>query len=77
MKILYIIATSWQGLAPEIYTTHQSYKAVKHISERMDWDHGAHPDDDPQELLSEYYDWVRNVSDNQCETDITMEVFEY
>ena len=75
MKI-YIIATSWQGLAPEIYTTLQSYRAVKHMSEKMDWDHAAHPDDDPEELLTDYCYWVAHVNDNECETDITLQILE-
>lgn len=77
MNKLYIIATTWCGINLEIYTTSKSYKAVKHMSEHMDWDHGAHPDDDPEELLAEYYDWVRDVNDNQCESDVALEIVEY
>ena len=76
MKNLYIIVTSWRCLTPEIYTTYQPYKAVKYMSERMEWDESPSPDDDPEELLDNYNDWIKRFNDDQCETTIALKVEE-
>jgi len=76
MSKLIIIAHSTDGLTPEIETFYTNNKASKRISELVDEGFETKPevDQDPEEYLNQYRDWVREENDNCCETSITIEV---
>jgi hypothetical protein len=73
---LYIIAHTWEGISLTIDTFHSPEKAVRHISELVtaEYPTKAYPDDDPEEYLAGYHQWVREENDNMCEVDVAIKV---
>jgi hypothetical protein len=57
------------GVGLTIKTYYTPSKVVGYISELVSDEYGtkAYPDDDPEEYLAGYYQWVREENDNMCE----------
>lgn len=72
-RVLYILATVWDGLSPDIHISSDRTAIVKTISERQDFS-APKPDPlaDPEDVISDYYGWVREENDNMCHTDFTL-----
>lgn len=76
-KKIYIIAHTWQDTDLTIEVFHTPHKAVKKLGALVD-DGFEKPnaDDDPQEYLQRYNDWISEENDNECDAVIALEVFE-
>lgn len=76
MTKIYVIAHTWCDIALEIEHFYTPSKTVKRISELVSDEFGikANPDDDPEEYLQNYYQWVREENDGISVTDLVMTI---
>jgi len=76
MKKIYVIAHTWRDVDLTIEHFFTATKAVKRLSELISGEFGvkANPNDDPNEYLSRYYEWVSEVNDNMCDVNVVLEV---
>lgn len=79
-KVMYIIASTYDGGGLEQEVFYSRHKANKHLTMLFEDEYGLNkpdPDDDPLEVVADYYDWVREENDNMCRVDVTVAVIEY
>lgn len=79
-KVLFIIASTYEGGGLEQEVFYSRPKANKHLTMLFEDEYGLNkpdPDDDPLEVVADYYDWVREENDNICKVDVTVTVLEY
>lgn len=71
---IYVIASTWLGSELTIEYFYSSSKCMKYLGELLndEWDRKADPNDDPEEYVSSYYDWVRNEQDNFCDMEVEL-----
>lgn len=70
----YTIAHTLDGMDMTIETFYSPEKAVKRISEVMDYERKALPTDCPEEFLKAYYTWVREENHNETDIEMTLEI---
>ena len=59
MDKLYIIAHNWEGIELTIETYFTSLKVMKRLGELLEeYPIKPNPEDDPEEFLSSYYQWL-------------------
>ena len=73
-KYIYAIASTYDGSDLDVNAYYTNDKVMKHISELLDgyYHIKPNPNDDPEEFISDYYEWVRNEEDNTCTVDIAI-----
>lgn len=69
---IYVVAWVTNGIGPEMDYFYTPEDAVRCMESLID--DGAKPieEDDPEEFLSAYYEWVTVDNDNNCNTDISL-----
>ena len=74
MEKLYIVANTWQDIDMSIEEFYTNHKALKFISEMCVSDGFRKPNvnEDAKEYLAEFYSFVADERDNQCEHTIAL-----
>ena len=75
---LIIIASSTDGLSPEIEMFFTNEKAIKRIGELLTDQYPIKPEPTTkvQHYVQDYYEWVGEENDNQCDVDIDYKILE-
>jgi len=76
MNNQYIIAHTWRDIEMTIEVFYSNHKALKYISEMTNTENFRKPDVDEnvKEFLADFYDFVADELDNQCEHTIALKL---
>ena len=75
MDKLYIIAHNWEGIELTIETYFTSLKVMKRLGELLEeYPIKPNPEDDPEEFLSSYYQWLRDGNSLHYDIDISLKI---